>query len=430
MAVLRFALRRMRMLAVLVGALCLALIGTSAKAQQCAGDCDGDKSVAINELITCVNIALGSADLGTCSSCDPNGDNMVGINELILAVNAALDASICMGGGGNCPLGPGLYTVTSVSGGTLTVSTFQPFPFPNGGTVKEEVSDANMPDCIHSVVVPFPGGFQSPVFCVPALGFTVEVKQTSCGIGQLDSNGGSDYTVTEIGDTSDTSDICNIPQVGACGPQSEDSSVRVDVTVGDGTPDTCTRCSTSGKPCQTAEDCGAGGGSCDNHGTANGIIAIPVVTTTWIEHSSGDLCGTIDPSTGQPNGADGTFDPGPDPVHDDFLVVRFPQILDFTTDTNTTKWQDLDGDGCVIAGRGPAAGLTNTGACLDLDAKTISTAASGPIGSSGSPTFDLTYTTRLVNSFSGPEAPSGATCDNPPAINFNGLAHQCIVAQE
>ena len=60
------------------------------QAQACAGDCNGDQMVAINELISCVNIALGNSALSTCSACDLNGDGMVAINELITAVNAAL----------------------------------------------------------------------------------------------------------------------------------------------------------------------------------------------------------------------------------------------------------------------------------------------------------------------------------------------------
>lgn len=41
--------------------------------------------------------------------------------------------------------------------------------------------------------------------------------------------------------------------------------------------------------------------------------------------------------------------------------------------------------------------------------------AVGPIGSSGSPLFDITYVTFLPNTFSGPEPPMGATCESPPA---------------
>src|SRR5215468_6061528 len=99
MALLRFERRGVRTLAIVGGALCLALSATSVKAQ-CAGDCDGDKTVAINELITCVNIALGSSDASTCTACDTNGDSMVSISELISAVNVALDPSSCSTTGG------------------------------------------------------------------------------------------------------------------------------------------------------------------------------------------------------------------------------------------------------------------------------------------------------------------------------------------
>jgi hypothetical protein len=56
----------------------------------CPGDCDNSDSVQINELISCVNIALGNAPLSNCPACDPDGGGSVAINELIAAVNASL----------------------------------------------------------------------------------------------------------------------------------------------------------------------------------------------------------------------------------------------------------------------------------------------------------------------------------------------------
>jgi hypothetical protein len=56
----------------------------------CAGDCNGDDAVAINELITGVNIALGSSPVSACPSFDSSGDGTVAINELIAAVTRAL----------------------------------------------------------------------------------------------------------------------------------------------------------------------------------------------------------------------------------------------------------------------------------------------------------------------------------------------------
>jgi len=76
---------------------CAALLATSARAQaQCVGDCNGDGEVTINELITGVNIALGSQDVSTCPSFDTNDDGEVAINELIQGVTNALDG--CPGG--------------------------------------------------------------------------------------------------------------------------------------------------------------------------------------------------------------------------------------------------------------------------------------------------------------------------------------------
>ena len=57
----------------------------------CAGDCNRDASVTINELILCVNMALGSAPNDACPACDADGDGSVTINELIAAVDAALN---------------------------------------------------------------------------------------------------------------------------------------------------------------------------------------------------------------------------------------------------------------------------------------------------------------------------------------------------
>jgi len=57
----------------------------------CSGDCNNDGTVAINELIIGVNIALGSTPASQCPAFDANGDGQVVISELISAVNAALN---------------------------------------------------------------------------------------------------------------------------------------------------------------------------------------------------------------------------------------------------------------------------------------------------------------------------------------------------
>lgn len=68
--------------------------GTEPTGPACAGDCDGDGSVAINELIALVNIALGGQPVTMCAAGDSNEDGQIAIGEIIGGVVNAL---------GGCP---------------------------------------------------------------------------------------------------------------------------------------------------------------------------------------------------------------------------------------------------------------------------------------------------------------------------------------
>ena len=57
----------------------------------CTGDCDGSGDVTVNEIITLVNIALGSADISTCMAGDANKDGQITVDEILTAVNNALN---------------------------------------------------------------------------------------------------------------------------------------------------------------------------------------------------------------------------------------------------------------------------------------------------------------------------------------------------
>jgi len=96
-----------------LGLAALIALPTTARAQ-CAGDCNGDGQVAINELITGVNIALGSAAVSACPAVDANGDGQVAINELIGAVNNALSG---------CPSGSPTATATPTAPPTGATQT-------------------------------------------------------------------------------------------------------------------------------------------------------------------------------------------------------------------------------------------------------------------------------------------------------------------
>ncbi len=58
--------------------------------RRCVGDCDASTAVSVDELIRVVSIALGTADISTCTDGDASGDGQITIDELVGAVNTAL----------------------------------------------------------------------------------------------------------------------------------------------------------------------------------------------------------------------------------------------------------------------------------------------------------------------------------------------------
>jgi hypothetical protein len=58
---------------------------------RCVGDCNGDSSVTIDEILSMVDIALGNAETSTCAPADANGDQEITIDEILKAVNDALN---------------------------------------------------------------------------------------------------------------------------------------------------------------------------------------------------------------------------------------------------------------------------------------------------------------------------------------------------
>ena len=57
----------------------------------CSGDCNGDGSVTVDELLTLVNIAIGSVGLADCTAADVNHDGEITVDEILAAVNSALN---------------------------------------------------------------------------------------------------------------------------------------------------------------------------------------------------------------------------------------------------------------------------------------------------------------------------------------------------
>jgi cysteine-rich repeat protein len=96
---------------------------------QCVGDCNGDGTVGINELILGVNIALGSQPTSACAAFQ-DGSGMVTIAQLIKGVNDALAM---------CPVAPtptvGTPAPTEVVDTPTETSTPVPTVTPGGTPV-------------------------------------------------------------------------------------------------------------------------------------------------------------------------------------------------------------------------------------------------------------------------------------------------------
>jgi hypothetical protein len=83
--------------------------GTEARGQACSGDCNGDGTLTLAELIAGVGIALGEAPAGGCSAVDANGDGAVLVDEVTRATAAQL--SDCTAPAPAGPRVPGVVTL-------------------------------------------------------------------------------------------------------------------------------------------------------------------------------------------------------------------------------------------------------------------------------------------------------------------------------
>lgn len=58
--------------------------------QGCVGDCDGNGTVTVDEIVTMVNVALGTQSVSNCPPGDPSGDGSVTVDEILTAIQNAL----------------------------------------------------------------------------------------------------------------------------------------------------------------------------------------------------------------------------------------------------------------------------------------------------------------------------------------------------
>lgn len=92
-------------------AICLMAVGQSGPAAAaCVGDCDGNVTVTIDELIRGVDMALHARDAEACSAFDPDENGAVTLDELVAGVASAVEG---------CPFTGQFYAVVPLSSGTV-----------------------------------------------------------------------------------------------------------------------------------------------------------------------------------------------------------------------------------------------------------------------------------------------------------------------
>lgn len=151
---------------------CVATANGDAVAQTCVGDCNGAGSVAVNELILGVNIALGALPISDCPSF-ADGQGQVTVGRLILAVGNALD-----GCDGSDTPGVGTPTPTRTPGPRTASPTVTPTPPVSVSTWRVDDYDVVDSDCAGIIEDAVLNGLEErgPDFTVRQSGDQVEIE--------------------------------------------------------------------------------------------------------------------------------------------------------------------------------------------------------------------------------------------------------------
>jgi hypothetical protein len=169
-----------RLVAILVLIAAAATADAPALAQACVGDCNGEGTVQVNELIVGVNILLDALPVADCPSLD-DGQGRVTVDRLVLAVTNALNGC----GGTPTPTGtpaPGTASPTATPTSNESVSMW---------TVDNyEVTDSECADAVEDSVLNALED-RGPDFTVRRSGDQVEIEDSDGNVldGTVDQDG-------------------------------------------------------------------------------------------------------------------------------------------------------------------------------------------------------------------------------------------------
>jgi hypothetical protein len=306
-------------------------------AAACVGDCDGSGDVTVNELITMVNIALGSALVSTCPAGDADGSGDITVTEIIAAVNNAL---------GMCPLPQATPTPTEIP--VTPTPTVTPTLGPLGMrhfVVNKQHSQFS----VVGVIGPAPlslGGFQGQKdgqTGLPAYVDLVAGQPDSNGDATIDIVGASDYLYVDASAIAQIV-LCIKPLVPvtkagvvACNGGLDFSIALTQnhhlgqVGVNGFTAAQCTNL--GGSVESPNQICGAGmvglpcriNGDCNTSGASDGVCGLSPATCSAPDAQIGNACqadGDCDSSPGANDGTCGHTNPHPGVCNGAFVASQ------------------------------------------------------------------------------------------------------------
>jgi len=175
------------------------LLATPGSALTCAGDCDGDGAVTVDEIVAMVTIALDLEPVDICRSSDRDGNNAVEIDEVIAAVSFALNG---------CPSSPTATPAVPTATATQTPPATCAAAAPAVTTPKASSACVALPgmfvDCFETSgldVGPYQGQNGAAVADIDGDGLPDVFLWSSSGTARLFRNLGHDMQFESIADS-------------------------------------------------------------------------------------------------------------------------------------------------------------------------------------------------------------------------------------
>jgi hypothetical protein len=201
------------------GIVFIGLVATSASAQTmpCAGDCDEDGFVRVNELVRGLNNALLRAGIAFCNAFDINGNGFVDIGELVVGVGHSLDG---------CPVAPSAGIV--FNGEANRLHAYDPSDrFRQQTVIERAASDPEGRDINGQIC--FTGSQDGALHFIAGEDTGQPARPAGWGYFRLEGDGVGSFEATQIGKLAPTYQAGESPENYGCGFLSDGRLLTTDV---------------------------------------------------------------------------------------------------------------------------------------------------------------------------------------------------------